>query len=170
MWRPLNGIVEAHRTAAQAAAADVETARLSFHAELALDYFTLRGLDREQALLDTTVAAYERALELTQNRFQGGLASQADVALAETQLETTRAQAVDVAAVRTSLEHAIAVLVGGPAPAFALAASPLTARRRRFRSACRRTCSSGGRTSPPRMARMSASAQVGVATAAFIRC
>ena len=168
VWGRLHGIVEANRTAAQAAASDVETARLSFHAELALDYFTLRGLDREQALLDTTVAAYERALELTQNRFQGGLASQADVALAETQLETTRAQAVDVAAVRTSLEHAIAVLVGRPAAAFALAASPLTApppavpvglpsdlleRRPDIAAAERRVAS--------------ASAQVGVATAAF---
>jgi NodT family efflux transporter outer membrane factor (OMF) lipoprotein len=168
LWGRVHGIVEASRTVAQASAADVETARLSLHAELALDYFAVRGLDREQALLDTTVAAYERALELTQNRFQGGLASQADVALAETQLETTRAQAVDVAAVRASLEHAVAVLVGQPASTFAVAASPLTAappsvpvgmpsdlleRRPDIASAERRVAS--------------ASAQVGVATAAF---
>ncbi|HEV3141841.1 MAG TPA: efflux transporter outer membrane subunit [Vicinamibacterales bacterium] len=168
VWGRLHGIVEANRTAAQATAADVEAARLSLHAELALDYFTLRGLDREQALLDTTVAAYERALELTQNRFQGGLASQADVALAETQLETTRAQAVDVASLRAALEHAIAVLVGQPASALALAPAPLTAappavpvgmpsdlleRRPDVAAAERRVAS--------------ASAQVGVATAAF---
>ena len=70
------------------------------HAELAVDYFSLRGLDRDQAILSTAPSrAYtQRALELTQNRFQGGIASQADVAFAETQLETTRAQSIDVAA------------------------------------------------------------------------
>ncbi|HMD33557.1 MAG TPA: TolC family protein, partial [Vicinamibacterales bacterium] len=127
VWGRLHGILEANRTAAQATAADLESARLSVHAELAVDYFTLRGLDTEQALLDTTVAAFERALELTENRFRGGIASQADVALAETQLETTRAQAVDVRSARADLEHAIAVLAGQPASTFAIPVSPLTA-------------------------------------------
>jgi len=168
VWGRLHGLVEASRTAAQASAADVESARLSIHAELALDYFALRGLDREQALLDTTVTAYERALELTDNRFRGGLASQADVAQAETQLETTRAQAVDERAARALLEHAIAVLVGRPASVFSIAPAPLTAapppvpvgvpsdlleRRPDVAAAERRIAS--------------ASAQVGVATSAF---
>jgi len=168
VWGRLHGIVEANRTAAQASAADLETARLSVHAELAVDYFTLRGLDREQALLDTTVTAFERALELTDNRFRGGIASQADVALAETQLETTRAQAVDIRAARAALEHAIAVLVGQPASTFAIPAEPLAIapppvpvgvpsalleRRPDVAGAERRVAS--------------ASAQVGVATSAF---
>src|SRR5262249_61451167 len=93
VWGRLHGIVEANRTAAQATAADLETARLSVHAELAIDYFALRGLDREQEILNSAVDAYAQALELTQNRFRGGLASGADVAQAETQLETTRVQA-----------------------------------------------------------------------------
>jgi NodT family efflux transporter outer membrane factor (OMF) lipoprotein len=125
VWGRLRGIVEANRRSAQASAADLESARLSIHSDLAIDYFSLRGLDREQQLLTNTVAAYQQALELTQNRFRGGLASQADVAQAETQLETTRAQAIDVSVGRQALEHAIAVLVGEPASTFTIPASPL---------------------------------------------
>jgi NodT family efflux transporter outer membrane factor (OMF) lipoprotein len=76
-------------------------------------------------LLDSAVGTFEKALELTQNRFRGGIASQADVAQAETVLETTRAQAVDVGVGRASLEHAIAILVGRPASAFAIAVAPM---------------------------------------------
>ena len=111
---------------AQASAADLESVRLSLHAELALDYFELRGLDAERQILDNSVTAFQRALELTRNRFAGGIASQADVALAETQLESTRAQAVDLSARRASLEHAIAVLTGKPPSALQLPSSPLT--------------------------------------------
>jgi NodT family efflux transporter outer membrane factor (OMF) lipoprotein len=120
VWGRIRNSVEASRTAAQATAADLELVNLSLHAELAVDYFLLRGFDRERELLDSAVTAYERALELTGNRFRGGLASQADVALAETQLETTRAQAVDIGVARSSVEHAISVLVGVPAASFTL--------------------------------------------------
>lgn len=127
VWGRLHGLLQADRALAQASAADLESARLSIHSELALDYFTLRGLDREQLLLNNTVTAYQQALELTQNRFRGGLSSQADVAQAETQLETTRAQAIDVGVARQALEHAIAVLIGQPASSFSLPDAPLAA-------------------------------------------
>jgi NodT family efflux transporter outer membrane factor (OMF) lipoprotein len=120
VWARVRNAVNSSVASAQATAADVETVGLSLHAELAVDYFTLRGLDSLRELLETTVQAFERALELTQNRFQGGIASQADVALAETQLESTRAEAIDVETSRASLEHAIALLVGRPAGEFAI--------------------------------------------------
>ena len=113
-----------------------------------VDYFSLRGLDRERELLESAVTAYERALELTRNRFSGGLASQADVALAETQLETTRAQSVDIGVARAALEHAIAVL--DRPVAVDICARRRAARERaagRCRPACRRSFSSGVPTS-----------------------
>jgi NodT family efflux transporter outer membrane factor (OMF) lipoprotein len=125
IWGRIHSAVSASQAAAQASAADLETARLSLHAELAFDYFTLRGIDRDRQLLDAAVQSFEKALELTQSRFQGGIASQADVAQAETVLETTRAQAVDVSVARAALEHAIAVLVGKPAPVFSIAPAPM---------------------------------------------
>jgi NodT family efflux transporter outer membrane factor (OMF) lipoprotein len=127
VWGRIRGSIGVARSAAQAAAADLETAALGLHAELAIDYFALRGLDRERALLDSTVEAYARALELTQNRFRGGIVSRADVALAETQLESTRALAADVGVGRATIEHAMATLVGQPASAFSITVSPLAA-------------------------------------------
>jgi len=126
VWGRVRGSIEASRTAAQAAAADVESVALSLHAELAADYFMLRGLDRERQLLESAVEAYQRAVDLTENRFRGGISSQADVAQAETQLETTRAQAVDIEAARALVEHAVAVLVGQPPSGFSIAVAPLT--------------------------------------------
>jgi NodT family efflux transporter outer membrane factor (OMF) lipoprotein len=125
VWGRVAKTVEASVATAQASAADVESVRLSLHAELALDYFQLRGLDAEKRILDATVASFERALELTQNRYRGGLVSGVDVAQAETQLETIRAQALDIQVRRAQLEHAIAALIGKPAASFAVPAAPL---------------------------------------------
>ncbi len=120
VWGRVRKTVESSRAEAQASAADLETIRLSLHAELALDYFTLRGLDAQKDLFDSTVAAFERALDLTQTRFQGGLASKEDVEQATTLLEQTRAQDIDITAARDQFEHAVAVLIGEPAPTFSL--------------------------------------------------
>src|SRR6202046_4604315 len=96
LWGRVRRVVESSRSEAQASAADLANVSLSLHAELATDYFQLRGLDAQKKLLDDTVQSFEKALELTQNRFQGGLASAVDVAQAQTILETTRAHAVVV--------------------------------------------------------------------------
>jgi NodT family efflux transporter outer membrane factor (OMF) lipoprotein len=126
VWGSVRRTVEASRSEAQASAADLANVDLSLHAELAFDYFQLRGLDAQKQLLDSTVAAYEKALQLTQTRYQGGLASGVDVAQAQTQLETTRTQATDVEVQRAAFEHAIAVLIGQPASKFSLPSLPLT--------------------------------------------
>jgi NodT family efflux transporter outer membrane factor (OMF) lipoprotein len=120
LWGRVRRTVEGSQATAQASAADLETIRLSMNAELSADYFQLRAVDRDKQLLDSTVTAYEKALELTTNRYKGGVASQADVAQAETQLETARAQAIDVGVLRAQLEHAIAALIGETASTFSI--------------------------------------------------
>jgi NodT family efflux transporter outer membrane factor (OMF) lipoprotein len=127
VWGRIRREVESNRAAAQASAGDLEAARLSFQAELAQDYFQLRTLDAQKQLLDETVSAFERFLRLTQDRFGSGVASQADVVQAETQLKTTQAQAIDVGVQRAQLEHAIAILMGQAPSSFTLPAAPLAA-------------------------------------------
>jgi len=106
--------IEADSALAQASAGDLESLRLSVHAELAMDYFQLRGLDDQQRILDASIVAYEKALQLTKNRHRHGVVSGVDVAQAQTQLDTTRAQATDLRVARAQFEHAIAVLAGKP--------------------------------------------------------
>ena len=114
VWGGIRRSIAANRDVAQATAAQLENARLLYQSELASDYFQLEGLDVSRQLLIDAVASYERNLQLTQDRYTGGVASQGDVALAETQLETARAQLVDLGIARAQFEHAIAVLIGKP--------------------------------------------------------
>jgi NodT family efflux transporter outer membrane factor (OMF) lipoprotein len=112
LWGRVRLAVENSVDNAQVLAADLENVRLSLQAALADDYFALLGNDMQLALLNNTISGYERYLTLTMNRFNGGVASRADVTLAQTQLYTTQAQATDLDVNRTQLEHAIAVLTG----------------------------------------------------------
>jgi NodT family efflux transporter outer membrane factor (OMF) lipoprotein len=114
VWGSVRRSVEANRAFAQATAADLQTVTLSMRAELAIDYFQLRGLDAERELFDSTVAAYDKALQLTVARHDQGVASGSDVAQARTQLDTTRSQATDLGVARAQFEHAIAMLTGKP--------------------------------------------------------
>ena len=125
LWGRVRRTIAASKNEMQATAADLETARLSLQTELAIDYFELRAADAQQQLLNATVTAFEAALRLTEDRFRGGAAPQADVAQAQTQLDTTRVQATDVAVQRAQFEHAIAILIGRPPAAFSLPPRPL---------------------------------------------
>jgi NodT family efflux transporter outer membrane factor (OMF) lipoprotein len=125
LWGRVRRTVAAAREEAQASAADYETAKLSLEAELAMDYFELRSADAQKQLLDDTVKAYTNNVELTVHRFQGGVAPRADVAQAQTQLDTTRVQDTDVTVQRAQFEHAIAILIGRPPAEFTLATAPL---------------------------------------------
>ena len=127
VWGRVRRTVESYREQAQASAADLATVNLSMHSQLGLFYFQARMLDAEEQLLNSTVKQYEQALELIQSRFAGGIASDLEVQQAETQLETTRAQAIDVGVARAQFEHAVAVLIGKPPALFSLAPLPLTA-------------------------------------------
>jgi NodT family efflux transporter outer membrane factor (OMF) lipoprotein len=111
-WGRIRRTIEEQADLAQSSAADLETIRLSSHSDLALDYFELRGLDEEERLYEQTIVGYEQALQLTINRFNQGVASALDVEQARTQLETARAQGIDLGVQRAAFEHAIAVLTG----------------------------------------------------------
>jgi NodT family efflux transporter outer membrane factor (OMF) lipoprotein len=126
VWGRVRKNVESYREQAQASAADLATVNLSMHADLALDYFQARSLDAEEQLLNSTVKQYEQALELNVSRFQGGIGSDVEVQQAQTQLQTTRAQAIDVGVVRAQYEHAVAILIGKPPAEFTLPPLPLT--------------------------------------------
>jgi NodT family efflux transporter outer membrane factor (OMF) lipoprotein len=120
IWGEVRRNVESETATAEASFANLENMRLSYHATLAQDYFSMHGLDAEADLLTATVKSYQDYLTLTQNRYKSGIASQADVAEAQTQLDTTRAQLIDLGVDRAQYEHAIAVLTGQPPSSFGL--------------------------------------------------
>ncbi len=114
LWGSVRRSITAASANAQATAAQLENARLLYQSELAQDYFQLHGLDSQYDLLSTTVKSYEEYLTLTRNRFAGGVASDLDVAQAESQVYTTQSEMQDLAIQRAQYEHAIAVLTGRP--------------------------------------------------------
>jgi NodT family efflux transporter outer membrane factor (OMF) lipoprotein len=124
-WGRVRKNVESFREQAQASAADLATVNLSVHAQLALFYFQARSLDAQEQLLNSTVQYYDQALQLNVSRFKGGVGSEVEVEQARTQLETTRAQAIDVGVARAQFEHAVAVLIGKAPASFSLPPLPL---------------------------------------------
>jgi NodT family efflux transporter outer membrane factor (OMF) lipoprotein len=125
IWGKLRRQLESQEANAQASEADLAAARLSLQSTLATDYIELRVADEQHDLLDQTVEAYKRALEITQNQYNVGIVAKTDVITAETQLEGAQSQEISIGVTRATLEHAIAVLVGKPPADFSLPAAKL---------------------------------------------
>ena len=168
LWGGIRRGIESSEATAQASQADLAGAILSMQALLAQDYLLLRVQDAEIKLLESSVAAFETSLTLTKNQYAAGVVARGDVAQAEAQLASTKAQLLDAGVTRAQLEHAIAVLIGKPPALVAIAPrefapvfpqipvalpSELLERRPDIAAAERRTAA--------------ANAQVGVAQAAF---
>ncbi len=129
-WEPdlfgrIRNTIQSAAYGAQASAADLENARLTVQADLAIDYFELRGQDALKQLLDSTVVAYQQSLDFTKAQYETGIGTDEAVAEAETQLEATEAQDVALGIQRAQFEHAIAMLIGQPASTFSLPSEPL---------------------------------------------
>jgi NodT family efflux transporter outer membrane factor (OMF) lipoprotein len=125
LWGRVRNTVRAQASAAQASEADLENVRLTANAEVAADYYQLRGQDELKQLLDSTVIAFQESLNLTRALYETGIDSDEAVAQAETQLESTQAQDTNLGILRAQFEHAIAMLVGQPPSAFSIPAEPL---------------------------------------------
>ena len=141
LWGRVRRSVASARQQAQASAADLQTARLSLHAEVAIDYFEVRSADAQERLLNDTVKAYTEALRLTQTRFEGGASPKSDVAQAKTQLKAAQVLASDITVQRAQYEHALAILIGKPPAEFHRQFLPSILRRPycpTFPSLCRR--------------------------------
>ena len=129
-WQPdlfgrIRNTVRSAAYGAQASAADLENTRLTVHADVAVDYFQLRGQDALKQLLDSTVVNFEQSLDLTKALYETGIGTEEAVAQAETELEATRAQDVALGIQRAQYEHAIAMLTGQPASTFSIPIEPL---------------------------------------------
>jgi len=126
LWGRVRRSVESARAQFQASADDLESVKLMIQAEVAVDYFTLRALDAQKAVLTSSVDVFAKSLQLTRNLRAGGAVSDLDVAQAQTVLKTTQAQLPAVVLERTKFEHAIAVLAGQPASNFHISEHPLS--------------------------------------------
>jgi NodT family efflux transporter outer membrane factor (OMF) lipoprotein len=124
-WGQIRRTVESARAAAQASNADMANVELSLESELAEDYFDLRGLDLQKQLLDKDIQDLTNQLDLTKRRLKGGIGTEQDVAFAQTQLDTTRAQLIDVGIARAEFEHAIGTIAEYKLPNFSIAPNPL---------------------------------------------
>ena len=118
LWGRVRRSVESSRAAAQASADDLETIKLMIQAEVAVDYFTLRALDAQRGVLNSSIQVFTKSLQLTSNLRAGGAVSDLDVAQAQTVLKTTQAQLPAVTLQRAQFEHALALLAGQPASTF----------------------------------------------------
>lgn len=126
IWGRLRQNVAANIASAQASTADLETVRLNLQADLTVAYFSLRGIDAQRHLLDATIAAFDRALELTTNRYNQGVVARLDVVQAQAQIETVRAQTLELGVQRAQLEHAVALLLGRSPAELTIPPSPIT--------------------------------------------
>jgi multidrug efflux system outer membrane protein len=127
LWGRVRRTVESARAQAQASADDLEAIKLAIQAEMAVDYFSVRALDSEEAVLHSSVQVFTKSFNLTTNLRAGGVATDLDVAEAETVLKTTQAQIPAVALQRAQFEHALALLVGQPASTFRIPEQSLSA-------------------------------------------
>ncbi len=126
LWGRLRHTAKATKADVEAVQSDVESTRLTLQAQAAQSYFSLRAADAQKNLLERQVASYAKSLQLTQNRKAQGVASEADVALAATQLATSRAALIETGVVRATMEHAIAVLTGRAPADFGLKPATLS--------------------------------------------
>jgi NodT family efflux transporter outer membrane factor (OMF) lipoprotein len=129
-WQPdlfgrIRNTIKSAAYGAQASAADLENTRLTVQADVAVDYFQLRGQDALKQLLDSTVVAFQQSLDLTRALYETGIGTDEAVAEAETQLEATQAQDAALGIQRAQFEHAIAMLTGQPASTFSIPIEPL---------------------------------------------
>ena len=125
LWGSVRRQVESSEASAQASAATLQALRLSTQATLAQNYFQLRALDAQIKLLNDTAETYEKTLKITQNRYTAGIAAKSEIVQAETQLESARAQAINLGVQRTQFEHAIAMLIGKTPAELTIAVAPL---------------------------------------------
>lgn len=126
LWGRLRHSASAVKADAQSAAAEVEVSRLSLQSQAAQTYFSLRSVDAQRDLLDRQIKNYEKSLQITRNRYNEGIVSRGDVAQAEAQLASTKADAIETGVQRATLEHALAVLLGQAPASFTLPKGSLT--------------------------------------------
>lgn len=134
LWGRIGRTVESNQASAEASAADLQSALLSLQSMLVQTYFQLRINDAQRQLLEQTSIAYKRSLQITQNRYEAGIAGRSDVVQAETQLKATQAQAIDLGVQRSQFEHAIAVLIGKYPSNFVIKPSSIVPRLPKFPS------------------------------------